>query len=94
MSTPFIGKREFFPGIGRIPFEGLGSDNALAFKHYDANKKIGGKTMAEHLRFAVCYWHSFCNAGHECVVTAWSLRKSSMRRRRALRQSARPSCRR
>jgi xylose isomerase len=41
MSTPFIGKREFFPGIGRIPFEGRDSDNPLAFKHYDANKKIG-----------------------------------------------------
>ena len=65
MSAPFIGKREYFPGIGRIPYEGVGSDNPLAFKHYDAGKKIGDKTMAEHLRFAVCYWHSFCNAGHD-----------------------------
>jgi xylose isomerase len=65
MSTPFIGKREYFPGIGRIPYEGIGSDNPLAFKHYDANRKIGDKTMAEHLRFAACYWHSFCNAGHD-----------------------------
>jgi xylose isomerase len=65
MSTPHIGAREYFPGIGRIPFEGCASDNPLAFKHYDAGKKIGGKTMAEHLRFAVCYWHSYCNAGHD-----------------------------
>ncbi|MGN6329622.1 MAG: xylose isomerase [Rhodanobacter sp.] len=65
MSTPFIGKREYFPGIGRIPYEGVGSDNPLAFKHYDASKKVGDKTMAEHLRFAACYWHSFCNAGHD-----------------------------
>ncbi|MBD8871338.1 xylose isomerase [Rhodanobacter sp. DHB23] len=65
MSSPFIGKREYFPGIGRIPFEGRESDNPLAFKHYDAGKKIGDKTMAEHLRFAVCYWHTFCNAGHD-----------------------------
>jgi xylose isomerase len=65
MSTPFIGKREFFPGIGRIPFEGAGSDNPLAFKYYEAKKRIGGKTMAEHLRFAVCYWHTFGNAGHD-----------------------------
>lgn len=65
MSTPFIGKREYFPGIGAIPYEGIGSDNPLAFKHYDANKKVGDKTMAEHLRFAACYWHSFCNAGHD-----------------------------
>ena len=64
-STPYIGTHEYFPGIGRIGFEGQGSDNPLAFKVYDAGKRIGGKTMAEHLRFAVCYWHSFCNAGHD-----------------------------
>ena len=63
MSNPFIGNREYFPGIGQIPFEGRGSDNPLAFKIYDADKVIGGKTMREHLRFAVCYWHTFCNAG-------------------------------
>ncbi|KQY52521.1 xylose isomerase [Lysobacter sp. Root494] len=65
MTTPFIGSREYFPGIDRIPFEGPASDNALAFKRYDANKKIGNKTMAEHLRYAVCYWHTFTNAGHD-----------------------------
>ena len=66
MSTqPFIGAKEYFPGIGRIPFEGKGSDNPLAFKVYDAHRVIGGKTMQEHLRFAVCYWHTFCNAGHD-----------------------------
>jgi len=65
MSTLYTGTREYFPGIGRIPFEGVGSDNPLAFKHYDANRKIGDRTMAEHLRFAVCYWHSFCNAGND-----------------------------
>ena len=65
MTTPFIGSREYFPGIGRIPFEGPASDNPLAFKRYDANKKVGNKTMAEHLRYAVCYWHTFTNAGHD-----------------------------
>ncbi len=65
MHSPYIGAREFFPGIGRIPFEGRQSDNPLAFKHYDAARLIGGRSMAEHLRFAVCYWHSFCNAGHD-----------------------------
>jgi xylose isomerase len=65
MSTPFIGKREYFPGIGRIPYEGRESDNPLSFKHYDAGKKLGDKTMAEHLRFAVCYWHTFCNTGND-----------------------------
>lgn len=64
-TTPFLGAKEHFPGIGKIPFEGPGSDNPLAFKVYDANKTLGGKTMAEHLRFAVCYWHTFCGAGHD-----------------------------
>lgn len=63
MSKAFIGAKEYFPGIGKIPYEGAASDNPLAFKVYDAEKKIGGKTMREHLRFAVCYWHTFCNAG-------------------------------
>ncbi|MET0289569.1 MAG: xylose isomerase [Pseudoxanthomonas sp.] len=65
MSNVLIGAKEYFPGIGSIPFEGTGSDNPLAFKVYDADKTLGGKTMAEHLRFAVCYWHSFCGAGHD-----------------------------
>lgn len=65
MSTPFIGQREYFPGIGRIPFEGRDSDNPLAFKVYQADRRIGQMTMAEHLRFAVCYWHTFTNAGHD-----------------------------
>ena len=56
--TPFIGDTEYFRGIGTIPYEGPGSDNPLAFKAYDADRVIGGKTMAEHLRFAVCLWHT------------------------------------
>ena len=64
-NTPFIGNREYFPGIGRIGYEGPASDNPLAFKVYDADRKIGGKTMREHLKFAVCYWHTFTNAGHD-----------------------------
>ncbi|MBB5882590.1 xylose isomerase [Xanthomonas arboricola] len=62
-NTVFIGAKEYFPGIGKIGFEGRDSDNPLAFKVYDANKQIGDKTMAEHLRFAVAYWHSFCGNG-------------------------------
>ena len=61
----FIGGREYFSGIGTIPFEGRDSDNPLAFKVYEADRRIGGKTMAEHLRFAVCYWHTFCNSGQD-----------------------------
>jgi len=55
--------KEFFPAIGKIPFEGHGSDNPLAFTWYDENRKIAGKTMKEYFRFAVCYWHTFCNTG-------------------------------
>ncbi|HST44347.1 MAG TPA: xylose isomerase [Luteimonas sp.] len=62
-SSFYVGQREFFPGVGRIPFEGRDSDNPLAYKVYDADKQIGGRSMAEHLRFAVAYWHSFCGNG-------------------------------
>jgi xylose isomerase len=61
--TLFTGDTEYFPGIGRIPFEGPGSDNPLSFKAYDSDKVVAGKTMEEHLRFAVCYWHTFCADG-------------------------------
>ena len=52
---------EFFPDIPVIPFEGVGSKNPLAFKHYDATAKVGEKTMAEHLRFSMAYWHTLRN---------------------------------
>jgi len=58
-----IGDREFFPGIPQIKFEGKGSDNPLAFRFYDENQVVGTKTMREHLRFAVAYWHTFCGTG-------------------------------
>jgi len=54
----------YFPEVaGTIPFEGRTSKNPLAFKHYDAEKVVGGKTMREHLRFAVSYWHTFKGTG-------------------------------
>ncbi|GAA4913433.1 xylose isomerase [Mucilaginibacter defluvii] len=57
------GNKEFFKGIGQIKFEGLESDNPLAFRWYDAGRVVAGKTMEEHLRFACAYWHSFCGNG-------------------------------
>lgn len=57
------GDREYFKGIGKIKFEGKDSDNPLAFKYYDANKKVGKKTMEDHFRFATAYWHTFCGTG-------------------------------
>jgi len=57
------GKKEFFKKIPQIKYEGIKSDNPLAFRWYDENKKVGGKTMKEYLRFACAYWHSFNNVG-------------------------------
>jgi len=58
-----LGEKEFFKGIGQIKFEGLQSDNPLAFRWYDENKVVAGKPMKDHLRFACAYWHSFCGNG-------------------------------
>jgi xylose isomerase len=63
--SPFIGNREYFPGIASIPFEGKESKNPLSFKFYDRKKRVLGKSLEEHLRFAVCYWHSFCGTGSD-----------------------------
>ncbi|MEI6409710.1 MAG: xylose isomerase [Bacteroidota bacterium] len=57
------GDVEYFKGIGQIRFEGKESDNPFAYRFYDENRVVGGKTMREHLRFAVAYWHSLCGTG-------------------------------
>jgi xylose isomerase len=61
----FSGEREYFPTVGSIPFEGRESDNPLAFKFYERDRLVGDKTMEEHLRIAVCYWHTFCARGSD-----------------------------
>jgi len=53
-----VGNQEFFKRIGQIQFEGKDSKNQLAFKFYDPAKVIAGKTMEDHFRFAIAYWHS------------------------------------
>ena len=63
MSNIITGEKEFFTGISAIKYEGLESDNPLAYRWYDAQKVVAGKTMQEHLRFAVAYWHSFTGSG-------------------------------
>lgn len=57
------GDKTYFPGIDRIQFEGKGSKNPLAFKYYDENKVVAGKTMKDHFRFSVAYWHTFTGTG-------------------------------
>ena len=63
MNPIITGDKEYFKGIGQIKFEGQESDNPFAFRWYDENKIIAGKSMKEHLRFACAYWHSFCGNG-------------------------------
>jgi len=60
-----IGEKEFFKGISKIQFEGIKSDNPLAYRWYDESKIVAGKTMKEWLRFAVAYWHSFVGNGSD-----------------------------
>ncbi len=54
-----------FPDVEKIQFEGPKSKNPLAFKHYNADEIVAGKTMREHLRFAVVYWHTFRGTGSD-----------------------------
>ena len=78
----------YFPEVAeRVPFEGKGSKNPLAFRHYDAAKVVGGKTMAEHLRFAVCYWHTFKGTGADpfgvgTMIRPWETAEDPMQRAR------------
>lgn len=51
----------YFPKIKKIKYEGPGSKNPLSFKWYDENEIVAGKTMRDHLRFSVVYWHTFRN---------------------------------
>lgn len=60
-----LGDKEYFKGIGEIKYEGKDSDNPLAFKWYNSEQKVAGKTMAEHFKFAIAYWHTFCGQGSD-----------------------------
>ena len=51
----------YFPDVPKIAFEGPSSKNPLAFKHYNPEEKIEGKSMRDHLRFAAAYWHCMRN---------------------------------
>ena len=65
-----------FPDIKKIAYEGPKSKNPLAFKHYNAEEVVEGKSMADHLRFGVAYWHTFRNVlgdpfGPGTAIRAW-----------------------
>ena len=55
----------FFHDVDKIPYEGPESESPLAFRWYDPDRKVLGKSMAEQLRFAACYWHTFCWQGND-----------------------------
>ncbi|MCK4923298.1 MAG: xylose isomerase [Bacteroidales bacterium] len=74
---------KYFKGINKIQFEGVESRNPMAFRYYDENRIVGGKSMKEHLRFAIAYWHTFCGEGGDpfgpgTKVFEWSNGKSAM----------------
>ena len=61
--TPIGRPKLVFKGIGAIQFEGKESDNPLSFKYYEPDKVVAGKTMREHFKFAMAYWHTLCGTG-------------------------------
>ena len=60
-----LSSNEYFKGIDYIKFEGKESDNPLAFKYYNPSQIVAGKTMREHFKFAIAYWHTFCGQGSD-----------------------------
>ncbi len=75
--------KEHFAGISAIAFEGSKSDNALAFKHYNPEEVFDGKTMEEHLRFSIAYWHAFRGVGSDpfgpgTIVRPWESGKDAV----------------
>lgn len=61
--TVVTASKKPFKNVNQIKYEGVQSDNPLAYRWYDENKVVAGKTMKEHLRFASAYWHSFSGSG-------------------------------
>ncbi|NNF34137.1 MAG: xylose isomerase [Saprospiraceae bacterium] len=77
--------KEYFKGIGKINFEGKDSKNPLAFKYYEPLRKVMGKSMARHFKFAVAYWHTFTNTGGDpfgsgTKIFPWNVASDPMRR--------------
>ena len=57
---------EYFPEVkSPISYEGSDSKNPFAFKHYNPDEVILGKSMKDHFRFSVCYWHTFKGLGSD-----------------------------
>ncbi len=68
--------KTYFPKIKTISYEGSGSTNPLAFKHYNPAEIVNGRTMKEEMRFSIAYWHSFRGVGADpfgpgTIVRPW-----------------------
>lgn len=79
------GQTEFFKGIPQVKFEGTGTDNPFAFRWYEEDKVVAGKSMKEWLRFACAYWHSFVGNGGDPFgepthVFAWDQKQDAVER--------------
>ena len=59
------GEKEYFKGIREVKYDGPQSDNPMAFRWYDKDRVVAGKTLKDHLRFSCAYWHSFVNDGSD-----------------------------
>ena len=64
-ANPIYSMAEFFPDVKTIEYEGADSKNPLAFKHYNADEVIEGKSMKDHLRFGIAYWHTMRGTGND-----------------------------
>ncbi|MDD3516247.1 MAG: hypothetical protein PHD35_10985, partial [Synergistaceae bacterium] len=76
---------EYFPGVGKIRYEGPLSRNPLSFREYQADEIVAGKPMKEHLRFAMSWWHTICSRGKdmfgdEAAVRPWDREPDPMKR--------------
>ncbi|WP_209328858.1 xylose isomerase [Lunatimonas salinarum] len=77
--------KTYFPNIEKIKYEGRDSKNLLSFKYYDESRVIAGKTMKEHFRFAIAYWHSFCGTGNDpfgpgTILREWDKSEDAVQR--------------
>jgi xylose isomerase len=84
---------EYFAGLGKIQYEGSDTKNPLAFRFYDENKTIAGKTLKDHLRFAMAYWHTMCGTGGDPFGPGtkqfpWNMGKDSGTRAKAKMDAA------
>ncbi len=85
--------KSMFEKFDKIKYEGPDSKNPLAFRWYDENRKVMGKTMKEHLRFAIAYWHTFCAQGGDqfggaTIDFPWNAIKDPVERAKAKMDSA------